>query len=144
MLTATIQHHSGEAFAEPGASRVLLCGKSFTADPSGALYWPAENTLIVADLQLAKCSYLHGDDVALPPYDTASAFEKLEDALDRYDPARVIALGDSFAGCSSQGLSHHQSHWLQDMMDDREWYWVHVSRPCASRQSILAEQPCRI
>ncbi len=106
------------------ASRILLSGKSFVADPTGALFWPAENTLIVADLQLSKCSYLEGEDVVLPPYDTASSFEKLEDALDRYDPARVIALGDSFAKSASCGLSPHQSDWLQDMMEGREWYWV--------------------
>jgi hypothetical protein len=29
-----------------------LCGKALVADASGALYWPAERTLIVADLHL--------------------------------------------------------------------------------------------
>src|ERR1700730_13123224 len=124
MLTTTLQRNVTDVFYNPGASRVLLCGKSFTADPTGALFWPSENTLVVADLQLSRCSYLEGEDVVLPPYDTASAFEKLEDALDRYDPARVIALGNSFAGFTSEGLSHHQRDWLQDMMEGREWYWV--------------------
>ncbi len=124
MLAATLQRDSTPVLHATGASRILLSGKSFVADPSGALFWPAENTLIVADLQLSKCSYLEGEDVVLPPYDTASAFEKLEDALDRYDPLRVIALGNSFAGFSSCGLSHHQKDWLQDMMEGREWYWV--------------------
>lgn len=124
MLTATLVRHANDTVSDHSSSRVLLCGKSFIADPTGALYWPAEDTLIVADLQLSKCSYLDGDDVVLPPYDTASAFEKLEEALDRYDPARVIALGDSFAGLSGDGLSYHQTDWIQEMMDGREWYWV--------------------
>jgi hypothetical protein len=123
-MLATLQRESTALLHDTGASRILLSGKSFVADPTGALFWPAENTLIVADLQLSKCSYLDGEDVVLPPYDTASAFEKLEDALDRYDPLRVIALGNSFAGLSSDGLSHHQSDWLLDMMEGREWYWV--------------------
>ncbi len=124
MLASTLQRNSAAFLHDTGATRILLSGKSFVADPAGALFWPAENTLIVADLKLSNCSYLLGQDVVLPPYDTASAFEKLEDAIDRYDPARVIALGNSFDGACSGGLSHHQCDWLQDMMEGREWYWV--------------------
>ncbi len=124
MLATTLQRDYSTFIHDTGASRILLGGKSFVADPTGALFWPAENTLIVADLQLSKCSYLQGENVVLPPYDTASAFEKLEDALDRYDPVRVIALGNSFPGFCSDGLSNHQIDWLQDMIEGREWYWV--------------------
>src|SRR5271165_570812 len=124
MHAATLQRQTTDILHEIGASRVLLCGKAMIADSTGALFWPAENTLIVADLQLSRCSYLEGEDVLLPPYDTVSAFEKLEDAIDRYDPARVVALGNSFAGCSAEGLGPHQKDWLLDMMEGRDWYWV--------------------
>ena len=125
MLSTTLEHRPSAGFIPGvGASRVLLCGKSLVADPTGAIFWPAENTLIVADLQLSSCSYLDGYDVILPPYDTASSFEKLEDALDRYDPARVVVLGNGFEGLGSIGLSAHQTDWLQDMMEGRDWYWV--------------------
>jgi hypothetical protein len=124
MLAATIQRQVTDIPHEVGASRVLLSGKSLVADSTGALFWPAEHTLIVADLQLSRCSYLDGENVVLPPYDTESAFEKLEEALDRYDPGRVVALGNSFAGCGTNGLSPHQRDWLLDMMEGRDWYWV--------------------
>jgi DNA ligase-associated metallophosphoesterase len=124
MQTATLLRYSEDDYFDHASSRILLCGKAFQADPTGALYWPAENTLVVADLQLSKCSYLDDDDVVLPPYDTASSFEKLEEALDRYNPERVIALGNSFAGLSRHALSAHQLDWLQEMMDERDWYWV--------------------
>ncbi|ADP69463.1 hypothetical protein Rvan_0173 [Rhodomicrobium vannielii ATCC 17100] len=124
MLAATLARDATALLHDSGASRILLGGKSFVADPSGALYWPAENTLIVADLKLSQCSYLEGEDVVLPPYDQTSAFEKLEDAIDRYDPLRVVALGNSFAVHSSCALAHHQRDWLQDMMEGRDWYWV--------------------
>ncbi len=124
MLAATLQRQTTDMPHEVGASRVLLGGKSLVADSTGALFWPAEHTLIVADLQLSSCSYLEGKDVMLPPYDTESAFEKLEEALDRYDPGRVVALGNSFAGCASGGLPPHQKDWLMDMMEGRDWYWV--------------------
>lgn len=124
MLSATLERQSAGMLHEVGASRVLLSGKSLIADPTGAIFWPAESALIVADLQLSNCSYLEGHDVLLPPYDTASSFEKLEEALDRHDPARVLALGSSFSGLGSNGLSPHQRDWLQDMMEGRDWYWV--------------------
>jgi metallophosphoesterase superfamily enzyme len=60
----------------------------------------------------------------LPPYDTTSAFEKLEEALDRYDPLRVIALGDSFCGDRDVRLTAHDADWLYDLIEDREWFWI--------------------
>jgi metallophosphoesterase superfamily enzyme len=121
---AILQQQKAHVFSDPASSKVLLCGKSFLADPTGALFWPAENTLIVADLNFSQGSYLEGEDVLLPPYDTATAFEKLEDAIDRYDPERVLALGNSFGHLPPEGLSGHQTDWLQDMMEGRDWYWV--------------------
>ena len=109
---------------DAGTSRVLLCGKSFIADPTGALFWPAENTLIVADLQLSKCSYLEGEDVVLPPYDTASAFEKLEDALDRYDPSASSRSATVSPVFHLAGSASIRATGCKDMMEDREWYWV--------------------
>lgn len=117
-------------YLDSGSARVLLCGKSFVADSTGALFWPAENTLIVADLHLGRGSYLTEDGVVLPPYDTRSGFDKLEEVIDRYAPQKVIALGESFSG--DVQLSFRDVDWLKDLMEDREWHWV-VGE---SRQSI--------
>ena len=35
---------------------VSVCGKSFRAHMSGALYWPSQNALILSDLQLLRSS----------------------------------------------------------------------------------------
>jgi metallophosphoesterase superfamily enzyme len=143
MLSATLERLPANNLTDIGASRVLLCGKSFVADPTGAIFWPAENALIVADLQLSSGSYLACSEVMLPPYDTASAFEKLEEALDRYNPERVIALGNSFTGLSPDGLSPHQLDWLQDMIEGRDWYWVcgqdHLDLPDGIGGSVVPQ-----
>jgi uncharacterized protein len=136
MLAEMLPGKPSEVFHDTSASRGLLCGKSLIADPTGAVFWPAENALIVADLRLSRCSYLQDEDVVLPPYDQASAFEKLEEALDRYDPGTVIALGNSFAGCGSEGLNPHQTDWLQDMMEGRAWYWVVPQDGAAPPESV--------
>ena len=124
MHNAVYLRRFDEDASQAASCRILLGGKAFIADQTGALYWPSEKTLIVADLHLEKGSYLTEDGVVLPPYDTASAFEKLEEALDRYDPPRVIALGDSFCGGEDVRLSAHDADWLHDLIEDREWYWV--------------------
>ena len=41
---------------ETVSQSVALCGKQLIADNSGALYWPGEATLLVADLHLEKGS----------------------------------------------------------------------------------------
>jgi hypothetical protein len=124
MHSAVYLRTADETVLDNGSCRILLCGKSFIADRTGALYWPAEKTLIVSDLHLERGSYLTDQGVVMPPYDTASAFEKLEEALDRYDPGRVIALGDSFCADGEARLSAHDADWLYDLIEDRDWYWV--------------------
>src|SRR5690349_21695851 len=75
---------------------MAVCGKQFIADNSGALYWPGERTLLVADLHLEKGSaYAERGNSMLPPYDTRQTLTRLAEVIDRYEPARVIALGDS-------------------------------------------------
>ena len=62
---------------------------------SGALYWPGERMLIVADLHLEKASAHAERGTMLPPYDTRDTLERLAVAMERYEPDIVVALGDS-------------------------------------------------
>ena len=73
-----------------------LAGAEILADPSGALYWPEERMLVVADLHLEKGSAFAKRGVLLPPYDTANTLVRLAALFHRYAPRLVIALGDSF------------------------------------------------
>jgi hypothetical protein len=49
---------------------ISMCGKSLIADSTGAIYWPAEAALLVADLHLEKASAGARRGALLPPYDT--------------------------------------------------------------------------
>ena len=75
---------------------LTLCGKPLVGDSSGAVFWPAEKTLLVADLHLEKGSAYASRGAMLPPYDTRETLTRLAEVIDRYEPDRVIALGDSF------------------------------------------------
>ena len=46
-----------------------FAGHDFLASPDGALHWPAEHALLVADLHLEKASWFARLGQFLPPYD---------------------------------------------------------------------------
>ena len=69
----------------------------FTALPSGALQWPAQDALLVADLHLGKSERMaRRGGALLPPYETQATLARLADDLHTTAPRRLIALGDSF------------------------------------------------
>lgn len=104
---------------------VNICGKAFLADFSGALYWPAEDALIVADLHLEKGSTFARRGIMLPPYDTRETLARLAEAIDRFDAATVIALGDSLhEEAGAQRISPEDRETLRILQDDREWIWI--------------------
>ena len=78
------------------AMEIYIAGVRLVADCAGALYWPEERALIVADLHLEKGSSYAARGVLLPPYDTAATLARLARLIARYAPRAVIALGDSF------------------------------------------------
>jgi len=71
-------------------------GATLLADASGALVWPEQETLVVADLHLEKGSAFAVNGTPLPPYDSRETLRRLGLALRRHRPRRVICLGDSF------------------------------------------------
>lgn len=112
--------------SEYGEQPVSVSGKSFLAEQSGALYWPGERTLIVADLHLEKgSSYAARGTQMLPPYDTRETLLRLARTIDRYEPATLIALGDSFHDTDgSERMSEDDHTILRILQEDRRWIWV--------------------
>ncbi|MBA2125524.1 ligase-associated DNA damage response endonuclease PdeM [Hyphomicrobium methylovorum] len=109
-------------FAEQDIS---ICGKAFVAHMSGALYWPQERALIVADLHLEKGSAFAARGQMLPPYDTRETLQRLARLIDRFQPETVIALGDSLHdvdGAARMDVSDIES--LRMLQEDRDWIWI--------------------
>lgn len=102
-----------------------VCGKTFHACVSGALYWPAERAMIVSDLHLEKGSSFARRGQLLPPYDTKATLLRLAEAIDRWQPETVIALGDSLHdGSGAERMAGEDLDTLRMLQDDREWIWV--------------------
>ena len=82
---------------------VHLAGERLMLDPAGALVWPAQRLLAVADLHLEKGSAAAARGSLLPPWDTRVTLDRLALLLRRHAPRIVVALGDSFhdaGGCA--------------------------------------------
>lgn len=107
------------------SSPLHLGTASFVADAMGALYWPEERILIVADLHLEKGSAYARRRVFLPPYDTAMTLAALAALIARYVPRVVITLGDSFHDSEvSARLPAQYRIALHHLQIGRTWIWI--------------------
>jgi DNA ligase-associated metallophosphoesterase len=83
-------------WTETGDLLISVNGETLLLDPCGAAFARAHSTLLFADLHFEKgSSYARGRQF-LPPYDTTNTLLRMARAIARHNPARVIALGDSF------------------------------------------------
>src|SRR5204863_2915118 len=73
-----------------------FAGETFFATADGALFWPAEQALLVADLHLEKASWFARLGQFLPPYDSHATLTALAAAVERTGATRLYCLGDSF------------------------------------------------
>jgi DNA ligase-associated metallophosphoesterase len=95
------------------------------ADYAGALFWPDEKLLVVADLHLEKGSAFAARGVLLPPYDTAATLARLTRLIEHYAPGAVIALGDSFHdGGGPARMDEISRATLKALQRGRDWIWI--------------------
>lgn len=101
-------------------------GETLHAMTSGALVWPAQRLLVVADLHLGKgLRGLRRGAAVLPPYEATETLARLDAALAQTGAARVICLGDSFdAPDSLLALPEPARLWLLRMQAGRDWTWI--------------------
>jgi DNA ligase-associated metallophosphoesterase len=104
---------------------IVLSDVTLVADPAGALYWPDEKLLVVADLHLEKGSAFAARGVLLPPYDTAATLARLARLVERYAPRVLIALGDSFHDDGGPSrMSRSDRALLTLLQHGRDWVWI--------------------
>ena len=100
-------------------------GETLLLDCAGAAWWPAERILILADIHFEKGSSLARHGALLPPYDTRTTLNRIAALMERYQPARVIALGDSFHDPqAADRLDEHERAMLAAQVDRTDWIWI--------------------
>ena len=104
---------------------VRVCGTTLHADCLGALYWPEQGLLAVADLHLEKGSSFARRGQLLPPYDTTETLARVARLIAHYAPRVVIALGDNFHdGGGPARLSASDRTALIALQRGRDWIWI--------------------
>jgi len=102
-----------------------FAGHEFLASPEGALHWPAEEVLLVADLHLEKASWFARLGQMLPPYDSLATLSELEREIEQSGVARLYCLGDSFHdkyGCDR--LPAAARDMLTLLTSKLDWVWI--------------------
>jgi DNA ligase-associated metallophosphoesterase len=102
-----------------------VAGVELAVDPAGALHWPEQRLLAIADMHLEKGSSFATRGVLLPPYDTAATLARLAKLIVRYAPRIVIALGDSFHdGQGPDRFADKDRAALKALQRGRDWIWI--------------------
>lgn len=92
---------------------------------SGALYWPREKALLVADLHLEKGSFFARTGQMLPPYDSRETLERVALAIRETGARRVFTLGDNFHDeGGAQRLEAHAAGMLDALTRAVDWVWI--------------------
>ncbi|MGD1923164.1 MAG: ligase-associated DNA damage response endonuclease PdeM [Paracoccaceae bacterium] len=103
-----------------------IAGNCLEALPSGALWWPEQRLMAVADLHLGKAERLARQGGSLlPPYETAETLERLEGVLGACAPRTVILVGDSFDDLgAADALPDDIAERIARMAAGRRWIWI--------------------
>jgi DNA ligase-associated metallophosphoesterase len=72
----------------------LVAGQSLTFLPQRAVWWPATQTLIIADVHLGKAETLASSGVAAPDGLATHDLARLSALIAQHDARRAIVLGD--------------------------------------------------
>ncbi len=107
------------------AAPIHLAGHRLMLDPAGALWWPEQHLLAVADLHLEKGSACAARGHLVPPWDTRTTLDRLALLLHRYHPRTVLALGDSFHDSGGAGrLMAADTARLRSMAQAHGFVWL--------------------
>lgn len=102
-----------------------FAGREFLALPEAALYWPAEQALLVADLHFEKASWFARFGQFLPPHDSAATLDLIETLVARTGARRVWSLGDSFHDADGAArLDTRSRDRLAALTTRCEWVWI--------------------
>lgn len=114
-----------------------FAGAAFRPLACGALWWPAEQTLLLADLHLEKGSHHARRGWMLPPHDSLDTLLRLAAALRRTGARRLICLGDSFHDRGGPGrMTPAARDLLAAMIAATEWMWITGNHDADSGQEI--------
>lgn len=92
------------------STEIICSGEKLLLTSLKAVYWPAQKTLVLADLHLGKSAYFRKSGIAIPSTVMVDDLKRLSVLLSSYDVDKMIVTGDMF---------HHSYN--ADIFIFREW-----------------------
>src|SRR5215470_14269569 len=124
---------------------IAINGVSMLADRSGALWWPEERLLVVADLHLEKGSSFARTGQLLPPYDSQATLSRLNGAVMRYEPKTIVCLGDNFHDRQGPERLDAESKGLVAMLQRRRRFvWIEGNHDADAAMMLGGESAVEI
>ena len=107
-------------------TEIHFADEIFILDGSGSLYWPTEKMLIFSDTHFEKGSYLATRGNPLPVYDTLDTLQRIAKLLTKYQPEKVISLGDNMHdGQALTRMADTDFNFLTTLCASvPNWYWI--------------------
>jgi uncharacterized protein len=122
-------------------------GQDFRIVGKTALYWPARNALIVADLHLEKASWFAARGQMLPPYDSHATLSRIAALVLETGAQELWCLGDNFHDSDgAERLGDAARALLADLTVTLDWRWIIGNHdpilPETIGGQVLAEAQC--
>ncbi|GLT01199.1 hypothetical protein GCM10007897_25900 [Sphingobium jiangsuense] len=105
---------------------LLFHGETVHPLRSGALWWPAERALLVADLHFEKARFYAGTGQFLPPYDSIETARLLAAQVEEVGARQVLCLGDSFHDAAGALTLPMEARAILEALRARldRWIWI--------------------
>lgn len=116
-----------------------FAGEFLTLDAAGAIFWPRQNSLIIADLHLEKGSYFCARGNLIPRYDTLDTLRRIEKLTIRYQAKKIICLGDNLHDfLAIERMLPKDYDYLNKLNQIAEWVWIIGNHdPSATQHPLL-------
>ncbi len=75
---------------------IEIKNNEFQLHPSGAIFWEAQNMLLIADVHLGKITHFRKHGAAIPANAAFKNLEKLTEIANQFQPKTICFLGDLF------------------------------------------------
>ena len=95
----------------PFSKAVKFVGHTFDFYADRAIYWPAANALVVADVHIGKAESFRANGVPVPGGCTAKDLGRLSVLLDRTAASRLIIVGDFLHAAESHACMDQVAAW---------------------------------
>ena len=130
------------------ACMVELAGEQVLLLPQKALYWPAEQTLLVADIHFGKAASFRALGVPVPRGTTSENLATLDTLVLAYGARRIIFLGDFLHSRTAQSaatlhamLDWRQRHRALDLLLVRGNHDWHAGDPSELLEVAMVDEP---